>query len=83
MNQFREPRKVAPPIMGNHDESEEMSLIIKPLMDYVSTINSLQGIDFSWNSYVAQVKANGADRYVQMSNDIFGKNEKSAGLEYP
>lgn len=43
MNQFREPRKVAPPIMGNHDESEEMSLIVKPLMDYVSTINSLQG----------------------------------------
>lgn len=40
MNQFREPRKVAPPIMGNHDESEEMSLIVKPLMDYVSIINS-------------------------------------------
>ncbi|MEC0369648.1 sugar ABC transporter substrate-binding protein [Paenibacillus chibensis] len=84
INQFREPRKVAPPIMGNHDESEEMNLIVKPLMDYVSTmtlkfITGQENIDSSWDSYVAQVKANGADRYVQMSNDIFGKTKNLLG----
>jgi hypothetical protein len=79
----REPRKLAPPIMGTPDESEQLNLISKPLMDFVSTmtlkfITGQEKME-NFDKYVDQVKANGSDRYTQMANEIFGKTKSLLG----
>ncbi|MBD3920723.1 sugar ABC transporter substrate-binding protein [Paenibacillus sp. PR3] len=81
---LREPRKVAPPIMGSADDSEEMNLISKPLMDYVKTmtlkfITGQANIGTEWDTYVKQAEANGSTRYTQMANDIFEKTKSKLG----
>ncbi|MNP23280.1 hypothetical protein D3C76_1159860 [compost metagenome] len=80
----RQARKLMPPIMANADESEQMNLISKPLMDYVSTatlkfITGQQDIASGWDAYVKQVDANGASRYTKMANDVFGKTKTILG----
>ncbi|MDO3410122.1 sugar ABC transporter substrate-binding protein [Saccharibacillus sp. CPCC 101409] len=80
----REARPVQPPIMASQDESEEMNLVVKPLMDYVDTmtlkfITGQEDIDAGWDAYVAQVQSNGADRYVQMANEIFNNTKETLG----
>ncbi|MNP67266.1 hypothetical protein D3C76_1630740 [compost metagenome] len=60
-----------------------MKLITTPLMDYVKTmtlkfITGQESFD-NWNSYTAQVEANGSTRYTQMANDIFGKTKSLLG----
>ncbi|RCW51923.1 sugar ABC transporter substrate-binding protein [Paenibacillus prosopidis] len=79
----REQRKLAPPIMGSPEESEQMNLISTPLMDYVKTmtlkfITGQESFD-KWDSYKAQVEANGSTRYTDMANDIFGKTKSLLG----
>lgn len=79
----RTPRKLAPPIMANPDESEQLNLISKPLMDYVNTmtlkfITGQEKLE-NWDKYVEQVKANGSDRYTQMANEIFEKTKSTLG----
>jgi putative aldouronate transport system substrate-binding protein len=79
----REPRKLAPPIMGSPEESEQMNLISTPLMDYVKTmtlkfITGQESFD-KWDSYKAQVEANGSTRYTDMANDIFEKTKSLLG----
>ncbi|MCM3626906.1 sugar ABC transporter substrate-binding protein [Paenibacillus glycanilyticus] len=79
----REPRKLAPPIMGTADESEQLNLISKPLMDFVSTmtlkfITGQEKLE-NYDNYVKQVQANGSDRYAQMANEIFGKTKSVLG----
>lgn len=79
----REPRKLAPPIMGSPEESEQMNLISTPLMDYVKTmtlkfITGQESFD-KWDNYKAQVEANGSTRYTDMANDIFGKTKSLLG----
>ncbi|TXK76130.1 sugar ABC transporter substrate-binding protein [Paenibacillus sp. N3.4] len=81
---LRKARTLAPPIMGNAEESEQMNLISKPLMDYVDTmtlkfITGQANIATDWNSYVAQVETLGASRYLKMSNDIFNKTKNMLG----
>ncbi|RUS45717.1 sugar ABC transporter substrate-binding protein [Cohnella sp. AR92] len=80
----RQPREIDPPIMGTPDESEEMNLIQKPLMDYVKTmtlkfITGQADIGKEWDSYVAQAKASGSERYTEMANKIFEKTKGSLG----
>lgn len=80
----RKPRTIAPPIMGTPDESEQMNLISKPLMDYVDTmtlkfVTGQANIANDWNAYVAQVEALGASRYIKMANDIFNKTKSKLG----
>ncbi|WP_040953001.1 sugar ABC transporter substrate-binding protein [Gorillibacterium massiliense] len=80
----REPRKLAPPIMGTADDSEQMGLISKPLMDFVDTmtlkfITGQESIEKGWDNYVKQTQANGADNYTKMSNDIFNKTKDKLG----
>lgn len=80
----RKPRTLAPPIMGTPDESEQMNLISKPLMDYVDTmtlkfVTGQANVATDWNAYVAQVEALGASRYVKMANDIFNKTKSKLG----
>ncbi|MEV5029574.1 sugar ABC transporter substrate-binding protein [Paenibacillus sp. LPE1-1-1.1] len=79
----REPRKLAPPIMGSPEESEQMNLISTPLMDYVKTmtlkfITGQESFD-KWDNYKAQVEANGSTRYTDMANDIFEKTKSLLG----
>ncbi|HTG69381.1 MAG TPA: hypothetical protein VL921_09010 [Candidatus Udaeobacter sp.] len=79
----REPRKLAPPIMGSPEESEQMNLISTPLMDYVKTmtlkfITGQESFD-KWDGYKAQVEANGSTRYTDMANDIFEKTKSLLG----
>lgn len=79
----REPRKLAPPIMGTPEESEQMNLISTPLMDYVKTmtlkfITGQESFD-KWDDYKAQVEANGSTRYTDMANDIFEKTKSLLG----
>ncbi|MBD2871877.1 ABC transporter substrate-binding protein [Paenibacillus arenilitoris] len=79
----REPRKLAPPIMGTPEESEQMNLISTPLMDYVKTmtlkfITGQESFD-KWDEYKAQVEANGSTRYTDMANEIFGKTKSLLG----
>lgn len=81
---LRKARTLAPPIMGTPDESEQMNLISKPLMDYVNTmtlkfITGQANIATDWNTYTAQVESLGASRYVKMANDIFGKTKGMLG----
>lgn len=81
---YRVPRKLNPPIMATPDESEELNLISKPLMDYVDTMTlkfilGQEDIASGWDGYVAQAKANGSDRYTQMANDIFAKTKSVLG----
>ncbi|MFD0693428.1 sugar ABC transporter substrate-binding protein [Paenibacillus sp. GCM10027628] len=81
---LRKPRMLAPPIMGNPDESEQMNLISKPLMDYVDTmtlkfITGQANIGTDWNTYVTQVESIGASRYMKMANDIFNKTKGMLG----
>jgi putative aldouronate transport system substrate-binding protein len=78
----RKLRPLAPPIMATADQSEQLNLISKPLMDYVDTmtlkfITGQASVDKDWNSYVAQVESLGASRYVKMANEIF---EKTKGI---
>jgi putative aldouronate transport system substrate-binding protein len=79
----RQARPVTPPIMATADESEQLNLISKPLMDYVSTmtlkfITGQEKMD-NFDSYVKQTQANGSDRYSQMANEIFGKTKSILG----
>lgn len=81
---LREARKVNPPIMASVDESEEMNLISKPLMDFVKTmtlkfITGQADIAKDWDSYVKQAEANGSTRYTDMANDIFDKTKSKLG----
>lgn len=81
---LRQPRDLPPPIMATPDESEELNLISKPLMDYVKTmtlkfITGQASVDADWDAYVAQAKASGSDRYTQMANDIFSKTKSKLG----
>lgn len=77
----RQPRTLAPPIMGNPDQSEQMNLISKPLIDYVKTmtlkfITGQESLD-NWDTYVKTAEANGSTRYTDMANEIF---ESTKGL---
>ncbi|OZQ69844.1 sugar ABC transporter substrate-binding protein [Paenibacillus sp. VTT E-133280] len=79
----REPRAIAPPIMGTPDESEEMNLISTPLMDYVSTmtlkfITGQESLS-KWDAYVSATEANGSSRYAEMANEIFNKTKSLLG----
>lgn len=81
---MRKARTLAPPIMGTPDESEQLNLISKPLMDYVDTmtlkfVTGQASIATDWNAYVAQVESLGASRYVKMANDIFNKTKGMLG----
>jgi putative aldouronate transport system substrate-binding protein len=81
---LRKPRTLAPPIMGNPTESEQMNLISKPLMDYVDTmtlkfVTGQANIATDWNAYVAQTETLGASRYIKMANDIFNKTKGMLG----
>lgn len=79
----REKRKLAPPIMATPEETEQMDLIKTPLIDYVKTmtlkfITGQESFD-NWESYKAQVEANGSARYTQMANDVFQKTKSKLG----
>jgi putative aldouronate transport system substrate-binding protein len=81
---LRKPRKLNPPILATPDESEQLNLISKPLMDYVDTmtlkfITGQADIAKEWDNYVATCKANGSDRYTQMANEIFAKTKSTLG----
>lgn len=83
IQQSREPRKLAPPIMSTPEEAEQMGLISTPLMDYVKTmtlrfITGQESLD-NWANYTAQVEANGSQRYTDMANDIFQKTKSLLG----
>lgn len=80
----RQPRKLAPPIMASADEGEQMNLISKPLMDFISTatlkfITGQQDINSGWDAYVKQAEANGSVRYTKMANDVFAKTKSILG----
>ncbi|WP_028608570.1 sugar ABC transporter substrate-binding protein [Paenibacillus harenae] len=81
----REPRKLAPPIMGTAEESEQMNLISTPLIDYVKTmtlkfITGQESLD-NWDKYKAQAEANGSERYTSQANEIFQKTKSLLGYE--
>lgn len=80
----REARKLAPPIMATADQSDEMNLISKPLMDYVDTmtlkfITGQANIATEWDAYVAKCESNGSTRYTQMANEIFANTKSLLG----
>ncbi|MCL6459007.1 MAG: sugar ABC transporter substrate-binding protein, partial [Gorillibacterium sp.] len=79
----REPRKLAPPIMGTPDQSEAMNLISTPLMDSVKTmtLKFITGQEdlANWDAYVAQCEANGSTQYTKMANDIFASTKSLLG----
>jgi len=84
IKEYREPRAIQPPIMATPDEAEEMNLLVTPLMDYVDTMTlkfvmGQEDIDAGWDAYVAQVQANGADRYIQTANEIFSRTKETLG----
>jgi hypothetical protein len=79
----REERKLAPPIMATAEESEQMNLIMTPLIDYVKTmtlkfITGQESFD-NWEQYKAQAEANGSARYTQMANEVFQKTKSKLG----
>ncbi|ANY65637.1 sugar ABC transporter substrate-binding protein [Paenibacillus sp. BIHB 4019] len=79
----REARKLVPPIMSTTEENEQMKLISTPLMDFVKTMTlkfiiGQESFD-KWDSYKAQVEANGSTRYTEMANDIFQKTKSVLG----
>ncbi|BCJ94363.1 sugar ABC transporter substrate-binding protein [Anaerocolumna cellulosilytica] len=80
----REPRKLAPPIMGSADESEQLNLISTPLMDYIDTmilkfITGQEDLQTGWDNYVAQCEANGSTRYTELANEIFNNTKSILG----
>ncbi|MDQ6419563.1 sugar ABC transporter substrate-binding protein [Paenibacillus sp. LHD-117] len=79
----REERKLAPPIMATAEETEQMNLIMTPLIDYIKTmtlkfITGQESFD-KWEQYKAQAEANGSARYTQMANDVFQKTKSKLG----
>ncbi|AIQ50700.1 ABC transporter substrate-binding protein [Paenibacillus sp. FSL R7-0331] len=79
----RETRKLIPPIMATAEESEQMKLISTPLMDYVKTmtlkfVTGQESLD-NYDSYKAQVEANGSTRYTELANEIFAKTKSLLG----
>lgn len=73
---YRTPRKIAPPIMGNPEQSDEMNLISTPLMDYVATsiLNFITGavdIEAGWDTFVQECENKGCYTYEDMCNEIW------------
>lgn len=71
---------IAPPIMADEDQSEDLTLIQTPLMDYVNTmalsfITGKEDIDSKWDSYVKQCEEKGATKYIKEANEIFDKTK--------
>jgi putative aldouronate transport system substrate-binding protein len=69
--------------MATVEETEQMNLIMTPLIDYVKTmtlkfITGQESFD-KWEQYKAQVEANGSTRYSQMANDVFQKTKSKLG----
>ncbi|MDQ0113315.1 ABC transporter substrate-binding protein [Paenibacillus harenae] len=81
----REPRKLAPPIMGTAEETEQMNLIMTPLIDYIKTmtlkfVTGQESLD-NFDKFKAQAEANGSERYTKQANEIFQKTKGLLGYE--
>jgi putative aldouronate transport system substrate-binding protein len=77
----RDAQKLDPPILATEDESEELTLISTPLMDYVNTmtlsfITGTASIDKDWDEYVKSCESKGSNDYIDKANEIF-ENTKS------
>ena len=80
-----EPRKLAPPIMADEMEKEEMNLIQTPLIDYVnsSCLQFISGdldVEADWDAYVSQCEAKGSTKFIDMANEIFENTKDILGM---
>jgi hypothetical protein len=70
----------APPVLMDEIEREEANVLSQSLMDYVKqmTLQFITGkadIDKEWDTFVQECKAKGADRLVQMTNEVYQKTK--------
>lgn len=80
-----EPRRLAPPIMADEMEKEEMNLIQTPLIDYVnsSCLQFISGdldVEADWDEYVSQCEAKGSTKFIDMANEIFENTRDILGM---
>ena len=80
-----ETRKLAPPIMADEMQKEEMNLIQTPLIDYVnaSCLQFISGdldVEADWDSYVSQCESKGSTKFVDMANEIFEDTKDILGM---
>jgi putative aldouronate transport system substrate-binding protein len=70
---------IAPPILYSTDEREQGNMITTPLMDYVKAMTSkfMLGSEplTNWDKYVAECKAKGADKVVDLANSVYTKTK--------
>ncbi|MCI5647944.1 MAG: sugar ABC transporter substrate-binding protein [Fusicatenibacter sp.] len=80
------PRELAPPIMADEEQKEEMGLIQSPLIDYVNTslaqfISGSMDVENDWEEYVSQCESKGSTEYIEMANEIFQNTKDVLGME--
>lgn len=70
---------IAPPILYTADEREQGNMITTPLMDYVKamTLKFMLGSEplTNWDKYVAECKAKGSDKVVDLANTVYTKTK--------
>jgi putative aldouronate transport system substrate-binding protein len=70
---------IAPPILYTTDEREQGNMITTPLMDYVKsmTLKFMLGSEplTNWDKYVADCKAKGSDKVVDLANSVYTKTK--------
>lgn len=77
INANKEKITIAPPILADELDKEDMNLIKTPLMDYVNTaalefITGKKDLEADWDTYVNTCMNDlRANQYVEMVNDIF------------
>lgn len=85
INNNKEKVTLAPPILADELDKEDMNLIKTPLMDYVNTsalefITGKKDLDADWDTYVDECMNNlRASQYVDMVNDIFNNTKDILG----
>ncbi len=69
-------QELAPPVLADEFEKEDLNLIKVPLMDYVNTaalefITGKRDIEADWDAYVADCETKGSTKYIDMVNEIY------------
>lgn len=82
--EYKDPRPVDPPIMGNEEETEEMDLIKTPLIDSVKSwtlkfITGQANIETDWEAYVSECESLRCKDYEAQCNEIFDKTKSMLG----
>lgn len=85
INANKEKVQLAPPVLADELQKEDLNLIKVPLMDYVNTsalefITGKRDLEADWDSYVTECMDNlRASEYIEMVNEIFEDTKDTLG----